>query len=194
MNIARYTRKILLGALLLLPGQVAVYAADYIYVSDSLRVGVRNEPVNSAPPVGVVLTGMKLEVLDEQEGYIKIKSTNGVSGWVKDIYVTKTPPAVIELDSLKKSHEKLRADYASQENSLQALQKSSDTIASELEQIKKERTEWEEEKAELSNQDHRGFGWVWWLFFILSLLGGSFALGVLWQKEQVSRRLGGLRI
>ena len=61
--------------------------AESVYVSDNLRVGVRPEPDNGYAPVGVVTTGMKLDVLERKEGYLKVRTDTDLVGWIKDIYV-----------------------------------------------------------------------------------------------------------
>jgi hypothetical protein len=74
MNIMRVTRALLL-AMLLGPG---ILCAEVVYINDVLRVGVRPEPNNSVSPINVVMTGMKLEVLDRSEGFIQIRTEQGV--------------------------------------------------------------------------------------------------------------------
>ena len=67
--VPRYFLSLIVGTLLL--GSVAtVSAAEYVYISDNLRVGVRTEPVSGVPPISVVFTGMRLEVHEKVDGYI----------------------------------------------------------------------------------------------------------------------------
>ena len=49
-------------------------SSQSIFVNDNLRVGVRAEPSTQVVPFSVVITGMKLKVLDKIDGYIKIET------------------------------------------------------------------------------------------------------------------------
>lgn len=60
-------------SLIVLSYALTASAAEYVYISDNLRVGVRPEPVSSVPPISVVFTGMRLEVHERAEGYVKIR-------------------------------------------------------------------------------------------------------------------------
>lgn len=60
-----------------------IHSGRYCYVNDSLRIGVRAEPNTSVAPQNVVITGMQLEVLEREGSYIKIRSDDGVEGWIK---------------------------------------------------------------------------------------------------------------
>ena len=97
-------------SLILLSCSLTVNAAEYVYISDNLRVGVRTEPVSGVPPISVVFTGMRLKVHEREEGYVKITTDKGVTGWIKDIYVTKKAPAIIQLNTLRKKYDNLKKE------------------------------------------------------------------------------------
>ena len=73
-------KQLVLVAFLML--SIPLAGAETVYVTDNLRIGVRPEPDNNAPPVGVVISGMKLEVLKRSDDYVKIRSSEGVEGWI----------------------------------------------------------------------------------------------------------------
>lgn len=189
----RQVSRVILGSVALLAVCLPLYAAQYVYVSDNLRVGVRPEPVGNVPPVGVVLTGMRLEILEEKEGYLKIKTAEGVVGWIKDIYVTREEPAVIRLNTLKIQHEKLQAELKQNQESGAVLEKANASLNEQLDTLKEERREWQQERAAMLATQYSGGSWLWWLLWIL-LLAGAFAAGAFWYRTRVTKRLGGLRI
>ena len=99
-------------SLILVSCSLTVNAAEYVYISDNLRVGVRTEPVSGVPPISVVFTGMRLKVHEREEGYVKITTDKGVTGWIKDIYVTKKAPAIIQLNTLRKKYDNLKKELS----------------------------------------------------------------------------------
>jgi len=88
-------------SLILLSCAATLSAAEYVYISDNLRVGVRTEPVSGLPPISVVFTGMRLELHENVDGYVRITTNKGISGWIKDIYVTKKMALNDQVDELK---------------------------------------------------------------------------------------------
>ena len=103
-----------------------------IYVNDNLRVGVRAEPSSRMVPFSVVVTGMKLNVLEQADGYIRIKTDKGEIGWVKDIYVSETPPAVLRIKSLKKKYEAQKKQLRAFEETAKILELSNQRMMDQI--------------------------------------------------------------
>ncbi len=176
-------------------------AAQIAYISDTLRVGVRPEPDNQVAPISVVTTGMKLEILERQGGYVRIRTDKGVTGWIKDIYVVETPPAGIQLKTLQDK-------YAGQEKKILALQESARQLTRKnlelAEKLKALQTEYERLQEENSHQQQamlesearsdRGSQWFWWLLAFIALSAGGFFSGISWYRQHIMKRLGGLRV
>ena len=170
--------------------------ADTVYVSDNLRVGVRAEADNTSAAHGVVVTGMQLDVLERANGFIKIRSENGVEGWIKDSYVTNDKPAKLELIAMQAEHVKLQNLLAKQDKLLKDANAKSAAFATELESLKASNVELRSRlnettkgKASQTNRTYIGY-----LMLLLVLAGGGFVAGVLWHRKQAMRRLGGLRV
>lgn len=180
-------------SLLILSCAASVSAAEYVYISDNLRVGVRKEPVSSVPPISVVFTGMRLEVHDKVEGYVKITTDKGVEGWIKDIYVTKNAPAIIQLNTFRKKYEKLKKEISQSSDTNAVLEKANLALNEQLDQLKSERREWTKERASLMASQYKKSSWFW-IIEIIVLIAVSFAAGVFWYKAHVMKRLGGLRV
>lgn len=179
--------------LLLAVWVMPVYAAEYVYISDNLRVGVRAEPVSGVPPIGVVFTGMRLEVHEKVDGYVKISTSKGVTGWIKDIYVTNKAPALIELKELKKKYEKLQKDLSKGGDTTAMLEKANKALSEEISELKKDKREWVNERASLMASQYQESSFLW-VFVMLVLVCASFAAGIFWYKNHVMKRLGGLRV
>lgn len=170
-----------------------VNAADYIYISDNLRVGVRTEPVSGVPPIGVVFTGMRLEVHEKLDGYVKITTDKGLVGWIKDIYVTKKAPAIIQLNNFKLKHEKLKKELTQNVETATLHEKANLALNEEVNELKTERREWAKERATIMASQYEESSWFW-VVLVLVLIILSFVAGIFWYKNHVMKRLGGLRV
>ena len=182
-----------LVVVLILGTSVVANAGEYVYISDNLRVGVRTEPVSSMPPISVVFTGMRLEVHEAAEGYIKITTNKGVSGWIKDIYVTKKPPAIIQLNQFKIKYEKLKKQLSQGSDTTLVLEKANDALSKQVDELKEERREWSRERATYLASQYKETSWFW-ILEVIVLVIFSFVAGVYWYKTQVMKRMGGLRV
>ncbi len=180
-------------SLIVLTCPVAVSAAEYVYISDNLRVGVRTEPVSGVPPIGVVFTGMRLEVHERVDGYLKITTDKGLSGWIKNIYATKKAPAIIQLNAFRVKYDKLKKELSQGGDTAAILEKANIALNQQVDELKAERREWSKERATLMVSQYKESSWFW-IIEILVLVVLSFVAGVYWYKSQVMKRLGGLRV
>ena len=173
-------------------------AAEVVYVSDTLRVGVRPQADNRVAPISVVTTGMRLEVLDRNQGYLLIKAPNGVQGWIKDIYVIDSAPAVIRLQQLQQQHKQSMTELNGLKESNKILKLANRSLNQKLEQLGAERREWQlkeaRQQAEQVLPEYASKPWIWWLLAMLLLSVAGFIGGVSWYRQHITRRLGGLRV
>lgn len=169
--------------------------AETVYVSDNLRVGVRPEPDSGYAPVGVVLTGMKLEVLDRQQGYLKIKTDDGLIGWIKDIYVIEKAPAILKLQRLQSKHAKLSAQVKEMQETLSALESANNVLNEQVDQLKQERSRLQLLQAKsISREQQENSTWYWWIIALAIVVASGFIGGIQWNRHQAMKRLGGLRV
>jgi len=171
----------------------SAHAANFVYISDNLRVGVRTEPVSTLPPIGVVFTGMRLEVQETSDGYIKITTEQGLTGWIKDIYVTEKAPAIIELNAFRAKYEKLQKDLLQGNEAISTLEKTNLTLTKQIEELKADKRDWSKERADILASQHKESSWFWIIELIILVLA-SFAAGAFWYRTQAMKRLGGLRV
>lgn len=173
------------------------YAQDEggkVYISDMLRVGVRPEPDSRATPVGVVTTGMHLEVLAERDGYLRIRTDKGLTGWIKDIYTTEEPPAMIRLEQVREQRAAMDKELEELRQAVKVLEEANAGLNSQLDDLKAERSKLQLRVARSSAQTKENRSYViYWLIGLVLVSGAAFVGGVVWQRYQTSRRLGGLR-
>lgn len=166
---------------------------DILYVGDTLRVGVRATPGSEEPPLAVVLTGTVLEVVARQGRYVRIRTPAGRVGWVNAAYLSAVQPAVSVLPQVRRRNAALRA----QRKALRAALARSQQVRQRLEQARlRLRVAQRRLQAQLVVLQRRMATpvWLYRLLVILAVAGGCFAVGALWHRGRVARRLGGLRL
>lgn len=168
--------------------------AEEVYINDKLRVGVRPEPNNSEAPITVVVTGDKLDVLDNVSGYLKVRTDKGVEGWIKEIYTTRKKPAIIRLTELTESSGGDNARLIVLEQQVATLQEANQGLAGEIETLREDKTKLEEELANSQVVVVSENNKVYWIagLIIVALIG--FFFGKYRHQQQVMKRFGGLKI
>ena len=167
--------------------------AETAYVSDTLRVGVRPAPDSQAAPIGVVKTGMRLNVLETSNGFVRIKTENDLQGWVRENYVVKTPPAMIKIKTLQQRQGTLEGKLKTLEENNQVLQEANRVLNTKVDQLSTERSKWQLAQARATLNSNE-ISWYWWLLGTLIVAGAGFYSGISWYRHLVMKRLGGLRV
>jgi len=186
----RYFSMIFYFALL---GFSANVLAESVFVNDQLRVGVRPEPSQLSAPVGVVLTGMKLEILERKEPFVKIRTDKGLEGWIKSINVTNKTPAILRVKDLESQQQKAQQELSVVVETKEALEGANSILNDQIDSLKAQRAEYQRSQAiqiisSVKSGDGLSIAWL-----VVGLLVG-FVLGYLWHRYQSMKRLGGLRI
>jgi len=98
--------------LLLCMAAVAAHAETTAYISDQLRVSLRAGQSDQQPILRMLPSGTEVTVLqnDPGSGYSRVRTENGVEGWVYTAYLMKEPAARERLQAAEK-----RADELEQE-------------------------------------------------------------------------------
>jgi SH3 domain protein len=169
--------------------------AETVYVQDSLRIGVRTEPGNNATPIGVVVTGMRLDVLDRNNDYVKIRTEKGLEGWIKESYVAKDVPAIIQLEELQKEYSQFKSRVGKHDELLKSSEIANKSLSTELEELKTSNAELQRELVSVKATHSQSAGPYVWLilsYVLIAVLG--VAAGIAWHRRQAMKRLGGLRV
>jgi len=189
---SRYSRIALVCLFLLLT--VRAYA-ETVYVQDSLRIGVRTQPGNSATPIGVVVTGMRLEVLENSGDYVKIRTDKGLEGWIKESYVAPDVPAVIQLEALQKEYAELKARVGKHDDLLKSSESANQSLNKELDETKNLNAELRLQLSQARQQNSQSGSTLIWLILSYMIIAGlGVAAGIVWHRRQAMKRLGGLRV
>ncbi len=176
---------------------ISMSFAETVYVSDNLRVGVRPSPDSSIAPINVVTSGMHLTVIESEGGYIKIKTETGITGWVKEVYMTKDIPIREKFDALNVKYEKQSGIIAELELSIENLTKVKMALITDLDNIRSDKSDIELKLARVLEEkyvDQLGNGQNFMIIIALIIFVIAFITGMLWYRYLVTRRLGGLRL
>lgn len=190
----RIPRPFLIACLILLATNAV---GKSVYVNDTLRVGLRPEPSTAVAPIGVVTTGMKLELLGEEGDYVQVQTGKGQSGWIKKMYIVDSPTAGIRLQAIEKKQAALKARIRELEEANKVLATANHTLNQKVDTLTDERSRWQLEQARLQvstagkGASHR---WLWWLIGVLVTAAAGFFSGITWYRHTTARRLGGLRV
>ncbi len=181
---------LLVAVFWLVPGLVS---AETAYVTDNLRIGVRPLPDNNAAPISVVISGMKLEVLKYSDDYVKIRNAEGIEGWVKEIHITKDIPIRIQLDQITTLYQQVKKETDEKSALLKSTEEHKNKLAEEVLDLKQSNEELMTKLQVTGHDKGSSFVWLWLVLLLLAVGGGSFYAGMIWHRQFVMKKLGGLR-
>lgn len=111
---------ILISAALLTPS--LAQAQTTRYVSDKLEITMRNGQGVKFNIRKMLESGTRLEVLEtDPAGYSKVRTTDGVEGWVLTRYLTNTPSARDQLEASQKRVANLELEIAKYKEEISSL-------------------------------------------------------------------------
>jgi SH3 domain protein len=120
-------------------------AADTRYVSDRLIITVREGKGPGAAPLATIPTDEPVQVLEEGDQFLKIRTPEGLVGFVQAQYITKeTPKPIIidrlekEVDRLKKRIEELKAAQSPQAQEMESLREKAQSLEKTLAETENE--------------------------------------------------------
>ena len=125
--------------------------ADTRYVSDELIISVRDGQNQDDNVLGYIRTGTAVDVLEEKGHYLRIKTEDGLEGWVQAQYIISEKPNARIIEDLRNEineqnaiSDKLLAKKAIYEIRIRDLeqevninQKNTEKVKSELIELKK---------------------------------------------------------
>jgi len=94
---------------ILLSVSVRVTYADKRYVSDMLIITLRTGQGQEYKVIKTLKTDTPVEVLEESESYLRVRTDEGEEGWVAKQYITTEVPKPVIIEGLKEETIKLNA-------------------------------------------------------------------------------------
>ncbi|MFL6623744.1 MAG: TIGR04211 family SH3 domain-containing protein [Sulfurifustaceae bacterium] len=186
--------------------------AETAYVTDQLTAALRADPSVGAPVIKTVTTGTALEVIERNGEVVLVRDPQGTEGWVKASLLMAQPPASVQLKATRAELDRTRAQLMQAQTDLDKSRAgSAPPVGDEASraEIASLRSQLEQAQAELKKKevpavnaaaapdgvaaptDSIGFSWTWLgIAFAMLLLG--FVGGIVWVRESIRRRMGGL--
>jgi len=112
--------------------------AETRYVSDQLIITVREGKGSDQPLVTSLRTDAPVEVLEEDDKYLKIRTEDGLEGYVLNQYITTEVPRSITIRKLEKEIAKLQGKVKELESEKAAMKGHDRTAAETISGLEKE--------------------------------------------------------
>lgn len=179
-------------------------AAETVYVTDSLRLGLYATADTSEKPLENLISGTPVEVLERDSSLAHVRLADGREGWVKATFLVADKPAaarIVELEAERGGFESAAAaaktaqvaaeqQLANLRSELQATSGSSESIKETIARLERENTAYIER---LEAYRHT-LPLVWVLPAVVVTLVAGFLLGLWWLDALIRRRHGGFRV
>ena len=115
--------------------------ADTMYVSDVLKLTVRDGKGTGEKIIAVVQSGQTVEVLQPEDEWALVRLDDGKEGWVLNRYLTGKITNNIKLKLLKKKHKTLVAQSTTLLEEKVKLKEENKKFKTELDKVQKEAEE-----------------------------------------------------
>lgn len=141
-----FMRSFLLAMALLSWGGGAA-AADTRYVSDQLVITLRAGQGDQYRILRTLISGTRLEILEEQGEFARVRIANGEEGWVRTQYLLDAPTAKLVLKEVsdklaryEQENKVLRQELSQLKQDHSALQQQAGTVEKEYKRLTQEHT------------------------------------------------------
>lgn len=184
--------------------------AETVYVIDRLVVGLRSDITESATIVKSVESGAVLEVLERDDTRMRVRDPQGVEGWIDARYVSTQPPSRTQIAELQAEIKRLRAAAGSavKPDSGPRLAQLESELGQATTKLAQAQADLEQTRAALAEARrapaeqrpaavptaaavNRG-GVLVWVVVGFAMLGIGFIAGMVWVRESIRRRMGGM--
>ena len=139
----------LIAGLMLLCLPLASLQAETRYVKDVIVIELRAAASSGAERLGYVRTGDRLEVFEVDGDFIRMRTAEGLEGWVFERYTVNEPIAALRLDRALSAMEKAKQDKEDAQSKVSDLQKELRTLQSEHKQVISEKQKLEQENTRI---------------------------------------------
>jgi len=174
---------------------------DTVYIKERMTAAIRADQLPDSAVVGRVQTGTGLELLEQGSDFTKVRTSDGVEGWIANSYVTRDKPSAMKilaaetrLKAAEAENNRLKKQVASLGQKLKAAEASA-AAAPPVQEAAKQPAEpapgpaSAEKTASAMNVPD-----LLWLAISFAMLITGFVVGVVWLRERTRRKLGGMHI
>ncbi len=171
--------------------------AETVFVTERLNIPVYAAPAEGAA-VRTLEAGATLEVLERKERFAQVRDAQGQEGWIEVRYLTNAAPAKARVGKLQDDLGRLRTQLTETQARLKAAEEAlgrqtgrTEELNRQLAAASKPAPVAEPAAAPKPAATDGGISWGW-LGFAFAMLVLGFAAGLLWLRESIRRRSGGM--
>lgn len=171
--------------------------AETAFVTERLNIPVYAAPAEGAA-VRTLEAGATLEVLERKERFARVRDAQGQEGWIEVRYLTNAAPAKARVGKLQDDLGRLRTQLTETQARLKAAEEAlgrqtgrTEELNRQLAAASKPAPVAEPAAAPKPAATDGGISWGW-LGFAFAMLVLGFAAGLLWLRESIRRRSGGM--
>jgi SH3 domain protein len=146
-------RKILIGTLLVFITGSAI--AETLYVDDRLVITMRSGKGNQYQILETLPSGSRMELLETDGEYSRVRLNDGTEGWVLSQYLTKTPIARDLLGRANKRIDRLQDENKQLQQQISNLKSEKENLSSERSSLNSETDKLRDELAQLKEVSAR---------------------------------------
>lgn len=186
--------------LLLAPLISTSAAAETVYVTDELRLGLFEGEQTSGRPFKTLTSGDALEVLERALMSIRVRTEDGEEGWVKTAYIVTSEPGRRRAEKLEAQNTQLQARLTEAETRISSSQSTIETLElslteanagiEDLPALRAANTQLTQQLAQTGSRIPSSWAVI---VGVLALVMG-FAIGYFWLDRKVRRQFGGVRV
>lgn len=193
--------RLVLGVLVLLP---MIAAAETMYITDNLRLGLHQAEDTSGRAFRMLESGQALEVISRNRNYANVRLPDGAQGYVKAAYLVTEKPAklivaetIAERDALGAELEETKRAFAGPAATIQGLKDDAASLTERLESAETRVADLSAENASIRGlkDKYKGSLPLTWVAAATGVcLIGGFLAGLWWVDRSSRKRHGGIRI
>jgi len=174
-------------------------SAETVYVSERQFVNLRGDFVDAAIVVKRLQSGDALEVLERADLLLRVRDAQGAEGWIEPRLVSATPPPKLRLAALEKELGQVKAALAAEQQKVKAadaqLAAQKEKLANTREKLAVAAAAPPPMPEPALPAESPGFRFsLPWLAIAFAMLGIGFIVGVIWVREGIRRRMGGMHL
>jgi SH3 domain protein len=98
------------------------------YVSDQLIITMREGQGNQFKIIQMLVAGTPVEIIEESQNYLKVRTKDGREGWVLKQYITSETPKTEIIAGLKKEIDRLKTELENYHRDKMSLQNELQTV------------------------------------------------------------------
>ena len=170
--------------------------AESVYVSERLSASILADQIPGSAVVGRAKTGTSLDVLEQGDSFTRVRTQDGVEGWIANSYLTRNKPAAMQVLAAQTRLKAVQAEnnqLAKQVKTLESKLKQAQAAAAAVPEPAPAPAA-PESAPQANGGDQIGIPVLLGFAISFAMLIAGFIIGVVWLRERTRRKLGGMHI